>query len=119
MNTLLALLSILAWNDPEAGDRLALTQKITLGPASFVAGTSLRLEEKEPLAVPGAPLMYLRLTEEKCEHPEWESEMEIVTPAGNEEASAVGVQLSKDCNWEIYIEQKDMLTPSFFAAALK
>lgn len=117
MTALLALLSILAWNEPEAGNRLALTQKINLSGIEFPAGKTLVLQEKEPLDVPGAPLMHYLLTEEKCESPEAQSEMEIITPEGNDESTAVGVQLSPGCSWEIYLEMKDYETPSFFSDA--
>lgn len=107
----------LDWNSLAEGDALVLTQKIQLGNPEpfFPAGTSLRLESREPLAMPGALLMLYRLTQSPCPHPEWESGMEIVTPAGNPESSAVGVQLGKGCQWEIFLEQKDLSTSSFFA----
>ncbi len=117
----LALLTALPWFDLEPEQTLRLTQKIALGQAaeqpSYPAGTSLVLREREPLAVPGAPLLLLKLEEASCAHPEWQSELEIITPAGNDESSAVGVQVYQGCRWEIYLEQKDLLTSSFFSAA--
>jgi hypothetical protein len=116
MKTLaLLMLSSLSWNnvDPE-GQVFALTEKVTLGDPYFPTGTELRLLEREPLTFPGANLMLYRLTQEPCAHPEWSSEMQIITPAGNQESSAVGVELGRGCQWSIYVEQKDLATSSFF-----
>lgn len=116
MNTLaLTLLAALSWYDLDDGINLRLTQKIALGEPSFPAGTPLKLISREPLAVPGAPLLLIKLEETNCAHPEWKSEMEIITPAGNEESSAVGVELEEGCQWSIWVEQKDLFTNSFFA----
>lgn len=119
MKILFALLSLLAWNEPEVGDRLALTQEISLGTSNFAVGKTLQLQELEPLDIAGHPVMYYVLSEENCEHPEAQSEMEIITPNGNSESSAVGVELSSGCKWEIWLEQKDLFTSSFFMKAAK
>lgn len=111
------LFSVIAWNEPEIGDKLALTQDIDLVSAKFPAGKALRLREVEPVAVPGAPLFLYTLTEEVCETPEAQTDLEIVTPNGNPESTAAGVQVSPGCVWEIYLEQKDFYTPSFFTYA--
>ena len=119
MKALFALLSLLAWNEPEVGDRLALTQEISLGSSNFTPGKTLRLQELEPLDISGSPLMHYLLVEESCEHPEAQSEMEIITPNGNDDSTAVGVELNPGCNWEIWLEQKDLYTSSFFSKAVK
>lgn len=109
----------LSWNELQVGQSLALTQKITLGDPEpyFPVGTELVVESSEPLEVPGAPLWLFHLRQPNCAHPEWESDMEIVTPLGNEESAAVGVQVARDCRWDLYAELKDMATPSFFVPA--
>ena len=117
MTILLALFTILNWSEPGVGDRLALTQDIDLISVSFPSETVLRLDAIEAVSVPGAPLVLYRLTQEKCDNPKAQSEIEIVTPKGNADSSAVGVQLLEGCVWEIYVEQKDLLTPSFFKPA--
>ena len=110
----IALLAALSWMDLEPASPVRLTEKVTLGEPSFPAGTRLFLEEKEGL---GIPVVRYKLREADCAHPEWESEMVIITPRGNEESSAVGVQLSRGCTWEVFVEQKDLLTPSLFVGS--
>lgn len=115
MNALaLSLFAALSWMDLEPSQGVQLTEKVTLGEPSFPAGTRLLLEEKEGL---GIPVVRYKLREAECAHPEWESEMAIITPRGNEESSAVGVQLSRGCAWEVFVEQKDLLTPSLFTSS--
>lgn len=111
----LLLLAPLSWFDLDSGQRVELTQKISLGEKVFPAGTSLELVSKEPLAIPGASLELLKLEQAPCPRPEWESEMEIVLPDGNPESSSVGIQLEQNCRWWVYVEEKDLFTPSFFA----
>lgn len=117
MITLFAILSILTWSEPEVGDSLKLTQDIDLVSVQFPVGKMLRLVEIEPLGIPGAPVVLYTLVEEQCENPEAKSDMEIITPNGSPESSAVGVELSPGCTWDIYVEQKDLFTESFFARA--
>jgi hypothetical protein len=104
----------LQWFDLEVGQGLALTQEVVLGGNPFKAGTELWLEDKEPLSVPGAPISFFTLYQSPCENPNLQSDLEIVVPTGNPESSAVGVELSRGCNWGIYVEDKDAFTPSFF-----
>lgn len=113
----LLLSAPLPWSEIGETPAYSLTEKVTLGERgpSFPAGTALTFESREPLEVPGAPLELLHLTQAPCEHPEWTSEIEIVTPAGNAEANAVGVQLEQGCRWNVYVETKDLLMPSFLA----
>jgi hypothetical protein len=120
MNSLLSALLILAaplsWTDLQPGEKLQLTEKITIGEngPSFPAGTALHYESAEPLDIAGYPVLFLKLKEIQCAHPEWNHEMEILVPKGNPESSSVGVELKPGCNWGIYVEQKDLFQPSFF-----
>lgn len=107
--------SRLQWYDLEVGQGLALTQEVVLGGHPFKAGTQLWLEDREPLAVPGAPLSFYTLYQSPCLEPESASQLEIIVPEGNAESSAVGVELTEGCNWGIYVEDKDLFTPSFLA----
>lgn len=105
----------LQWFDLEAGQGLVLTQEVVLGGHPFKAGSQLWLEDKEPLSIPGAPLSFYTLYQSPCLEPEAASQLEIIVPEGNAEASAVGVELTEGCNWGIYVEDKDIFTPSFLA----
>lgn len=113
-----AMAAPLQWFDLDAGRGFALTQDLELGGQPFKAGTRLWLEDREPLAVPGAPISFYTLYQSPCLTPNAASGLEIVVPAGNPESSAVGVELSEGCNWGIYVEDKDLFTPSFFENAL-
>ncbi|MGZ3696395.1 MAG: hypothetical protein ACXVBL_19105 [Bdellovibrionota bacterium] len=117
LGALLLNLNPQPWTDLNIGDKLLLTEKITLGEngPSFPAGTALQFQSSEPLAIPGAPVLYLSLTETKCEHPEWASETQIIVPQGNTESNSVGVELERNCRWGIYVEQKDLFQPSFLS----
>lgn len=114
---LAALMTASPWSDLEVGNSLRLTQAITLGESGpkFPENTRLVLSDIEPLELPGAPMVYLHLRELDCAHPDWRSDIEIVLPRGNPEASAVGVELAPNCRWGIFVEQKDLLQPSFLA----
>ena len=107
----------LDWFDLEPGREYALSQDLTLGGALYKAGLRLELASREPLSVPGAPMSYLTLLEYPCRTPEARSDLEIVTPVGAPEAASVGVELSPNCNWGIYVEDKDAFTPSFLESA--
>lgn len=106
----------LPWNELEVGQELALTQDVVLGGHPFSAGISLQLEDRDSLEVPGAPISFYMLRQFPCAEPDSASTVEIVVPEGNEEASAVGVELSEGCYWGVYVEAKDLFTPSFFQA---
>ena len=105
----------LPWFDLEIGQGLVLTQEVVLGGHPFKAGTQLFLEDREPLSVPGAPISFYTLYQSPCLEPESASQLEIIVPEGNAESSAVGVELTEGCNWGIYVEDKDLFTPSFLA----
>lgn len=107
--------SRLPWFDLEVGQGLVLTQEVVLGGHPFKSGTQLYLEDREPLSVPGAPISFYTLYQSPCLEPESASQLEIITPEGNAESSAVGVELTEGCNWGIYVEDKDLFTPSFLA----
>lgn len=106
----------LPWTDLTIGDQLVLTEKVTLGEAgpSFPAGTRLEYQAMDPLDIAGAPVVYLSFIQPNCEHPEWESGIEIVLPKNNPESSSVGVEIERGCHWGIYVEQKDLFQPSLF-----
>lgn len=108
------------WSEVETGDRLVLSQKVELGETglSFSEGTKLQLLSIEPLALPGAPLLYLTLDQSPCEKPDAETGIEIVVPKGNAESSSVGIELTANCRWGIYLEQKDVFNPSLFGRDL-
>jgi hypothetical protein len=108
----------LPWFDLEVGKGFVLTQEVVLGGHPFAAGTQLFLEDSEPLPVPGAPLSFYTLYQSPCREPEAASQLEIIVPEGNPESSAVGVELSEGCNWGIYVEGKDLFTPSFLGQML-
>lgn len=110
----LLLPSALPWSEFEPGNVVTTTQNLSLGKMEFPSGLKLQLLSAEPLEVPGAPLLYFTLVQNPCPKPEQQSEMEIITPEGNEESSAVGVELAPGCRWGIYLEQKDLYQPSFF-----
>jgi hypothetical protein len=110
------LIGALPWMDLSEGDSLNLNQKIVwseLGPA-FPMGTSVKLLSKEALSIPGAPMLLLNFEQFPCIHPEWEGGMQIIVPEGSSEASSVGLELEQDCQWKVYVEQKDLFTNSFF-----
>jgi hypothetical protein len=105
----------LPWSELEVGSRYQLAQEVRLGESPvFPVGMALALENQEPLSVPGEPLEYFEFRQLPCANPETTSEIEIVLPAGNEEASSVGVELQAGCLWGIYVESKDLFTPSIF-----
>lgn len=102
------------WFELEPNAEYSLSQDITVGGHPFSAGTRLFLEEREPLSVPGAPLSFFVLHEVKCLEPDSASQLEIILPEGSPTGSEVGVELSEGCNWGIYVEDKDLFTPSLF-----
>jgi len=113
----LLLATPVSWYELETGDILSLAQDVHLEHAGHALpeGSAYRLIKKEPLSIPGAPMIYLGLEQAPCPQPEWESEMEIVVPRGNPERSAVGVELRPGCLLGIYVEQKDLFTSSLFS----
>ncbi len=117
LGALALLWAPVTWMDLDTGQEFRLTQPIELGASgpAFPEGTTLSLISREPLSIPGAPMELLGLEQIPCAHPEWTSDMEIITPLGNDERSAVGVQLDPGCQWKVYVETKDLFTPSFFA----
>jgi hypothetical protein len=108
------------WQDVRVADTVALTQGLSLKSASgeaieLAADTKWLVEETFPL--PSLPAIDIVLVAKGCEQPERESGMELVLPAGARERSEVGVQLSRECRLEIFIETKDFSGRSFLRAA--
>lgn len=105
----------LSWSEIAAGQAVTLRQKFTLGPngPTFNADLDFAVLTAEPLSIPAS---MIRLREEPCVEPSRTSPMELVTPEGNQESSAVGLQLSGDCVWKVFVETKDLETPSLFSA---
>lgn len=103
----------LTWSEIGVGQNVTLRQKFTLGEGgpTFQSGLSLVVLETGAL---GIPVTLIRMREEVCSEPARTAPMELVTPEGNSESTAVGIQLPGNCDWEIFIEQKDLGTSSLF-----
>jgi hypothetical protein len=113
---LASLLSVLSWTELDPAEPLWLRQEIKLGEVAYAPGTRFSLLGREPLGLPGAPLVLFHLRKTPCEQPQQTHGMEIVVPEGGPEASSVGVELETGCRWSVYVEQKDLLQPSLFSA---
>ncbi len=103
------------WNTFEEGRTYLLTQRLRLGNSGpdFAVGFPLRFLSEDSLQIPGAAVTLLTFVQESCDKPELSSEMEIILTYGNDENTSVGVQIAPGCRWEIFVEQKDLSTPSF------
>lgn len=108
----------LNWQDLRSDEALVLTQKLPLETADgksleIAAGSKVSVTEVLPLD--GIDVVDADLKLENCEA-ELASEMAIILPEGGAEKSEVGVQLSKGCELEVFIEVKDFGGISFFEA---
>lgn len=111
-----AVVRPLYWNELNEGQALELRQEIRLSDkVKFPAGTKLDLTMREALSAPGVSLVYFGLREASCAHPEWQEGMELILPEGELDASrSVGVELSKNCQWGVYVETKDLEAATIF-----
>lgn len=107
------------WYDFDLGDALYLTQDIAL---PGIRGESIALPKNEGfildevIPLTGISVVDYKLTQKNCVNEDWESDMELVLPAGNSPTSKaeVGVIYHPGCKLEILVEGKDLMKPSFF-----
>lgn len=119
LGTLLITSSVVAnplerrrWQDLESEKSYTLTQSIHLVP-EFKLPQGQRLELRELGPLPGLAVTSFSLYLSACPWPDGKSEMTLVLAAGASAGSEVGVELNS-CAVEIYVENKDLPTLSFF-----
>jgi hypothetical protein len=104
------------WNDLEAGKSYKLTQSFQLPQTErsgsildFTAGEEVKLIDVIQLEI---NVVIYQLKYAKCPGPAMTTEMEIIPVHGTSPVVEVGAQLVKDCELQIFIENKDLLTQS-------
>ena len=101
------------WADIGSEGYYYLTDELPLSSdVHFAAGT--KFQYVSMVGGGFAPVYVLEVKPAKCENPAAEVEMTLMTPAGRDDSEAVGIAMGKNCALEFYIEQKDLVSPSFF-----
>lgn len=95
------------WRELKPGERYKLSQEIKFEDSKFTIqkGTRLKLIESTPLNM--IKVQLLRYQVANCEKQNLETDLELVPVKGNKDA-AVGVNLSKGCILEVFVEKKDL-----------
>lgn len=108
----------LDWFAFEEGDTYTLKQSFQLPqktPArtlqDFVAGEKFYLKEISPLPI--GVFLYI-LEYKNCPGPQLTTEMEIIPVNGTSPVVEIGAQLEEKCDLWIFVEDKDVMSPSFF-----
>lgn len=119
--TLLISFSSLAstqWYDLNQGQTYELEQSFSLtqkGPSAgmldVMAGEKLFLKEIAHLPMISVSLFIFDY--KNCPGPQMLTEMEIIPVQETRPLVEVGIQLEANCSLEIYIETKDLMSPSF------
>ncbi|MBC7386347.1 MAG: hypothetical protein H7301_09345 [Cryobacterium sp.] len=110
------LSSHLDWNVLSPSDDVTLDQALLLRDsrgANVVveSGSAYRVREVIGLEIPAVLYTF---EAEKCAHPGVTTEMELILPEEGTSQAEVGVTYGPNCDLSIYVETKDLLTPSFF-----
>jgi hypothetical protein len=125
MRSFIALLLIsfnaiaVTWNDLETQETYKLTQSFQL-PQTERSGSLLDLLRGDRFvlkAITGLDMINVSLFTfelKKCPGPALKTDMEIIPVDGTTPVVEIGAQIAGECKLEIFIENKDLMTNSFF-----
>jgi len=107
------------WNDLEIGETYNLSQSFSLPQVErsqslidLTAGEQFTVTDVVPLDMINVVLYELNY--HNCPGPEMKTEMEIIPVQGTSPVVEIGALLEKECNLQIFIETRDILSNSFF-----
>ncbi len=106
------------WNDLELDQKYTLTQSFQLPQiersgslVDFLQGEEVVLKDIIPLDM--IKVMLFKFDYKNCPGPDMKTDMEIIPVKNTSPVIEVGAQL-ENCTLEIFIENKDLMTASFF-----
>ena len=111
----------LAWSDvSQVGSTYTLTQDLIVGPG-VVFSAKQGFEFLNATSGGGdVPVVALELVAKSCSFPDKVvSDMALILPVGSSPDSSVGVEMYKQCHLVVYVEDQDVVSPSFFAEGPK
>lgn len=103
----------LIWND------ISFDQKIFLNQEIFFEKEQIKLSKetvfilKDQFPLEQIKVEFFKFKLKKCSNPNIETEMILIDPKQKDDNS-VGVQITKDCILEVFVEFKDLYDQSFF-----
>jgi hypothetical protein len=112
-------LQAVSWNDLEISNQYKINQQLQLRQIER-SGSMLEISAQESFSlkeVIGLDMINVslyRLQYKNCPGPAMKTEMEIIAVKNTAPVVEVGAQLELECMLEIFIENKDTLTESFF-----
>jgi hypothetical protein len=109
----------ISWNDLETSRTYTLTQSFQLPQTErsgslldLLQGDKFLLKEVTGLDMINVSLFTFQL--KKCPGPALKTDMEIIPVKNTSPVVEIGAQIAGNCKLEIFIENKDLLTNSFF-----
>ena len=112
------LFATVEWNDIERQQDIKLTQSFQLkqkfGSHSMVEITKgSEFFVKDIIGLEMVNVVLFQLEYKKCPGPDMATEMEIIPVNNTSPVVEIGAQL-ENCTLEIFIESRDLMSPSFF-----
>lgn len=107
--------NVLTWDELEANQKYSVVNDIPFDEnLTLKADSPLIFQEVTDLG--NVPVMLFTFTDPNCTNPEFESELVLFNPEPEDTAhnKEIGVQYSKDCAVEIYIEPQFYYNKSIF-----
>ena len=108
-----AFASPLEWNDLGMAKTYSLRQEINFqGKIIIPAGEKFEMQDY----ISQDFFSYFEMHALECDDPTLTSEMILVTPEASDQSSdqSVGVKIQEDCNIGVWVETKDLNSPSLF-----
>jgi hypothetical protein len=102
------------WAEMELNNEYTLNKEISFpGVFNIPAGTKADFMD---IMAGEAPIVYMQMQLENCQDTQQVAEMILINPSPEDTSSdrSVAVTLEKDCNLGIFVELKDLYSPSLF-----
>lgn len=107
------------WNEMESGKTYTLKQNLSLKQnersgslLEIMKGEKLTL--KEVIALGSVPVLLYSFDYKNCPGPAITTDMEIIPVTGTNPVVEIGAELAENCELNIYLETKDMISVSTF-----
>lgn len=105
----------LPWTDLELYETYTLNQTISF-PEGYEFSAGNTVEVRDYIAA-GIPVVYWQMHVEDCKNPDATAEMILVNPSPEDTTSdrSIAVALTEGCNLDVWVETKDLFSPSILS----